>query len=133
MSREIRFRAQGVAGGLYYFSLYQVQGIDISGEFFFVELDDGQAVNLICGTEEQFTGLKDKNGREIYEGDIIDTFDPIKLEQSQDDDVLGVVRYGLDRGYYFLEVDGQFYQLLRNLESPGVIGNLYENPDLLPS
>lgn len=78
------------------------------------------AVNLM-----QFTGLTDKNGKEIYEGDVVR-----KLSTSLLEDMVGVVEF--QRGRYILRkgnitetfgaVNGAFLE---------VIGNIYENPELL--
>lgn len=67
----------------------------------------------------QYTGLKDKNGKEIYEGDIVDT----------ENGIYEVLWYGEGACFRF--------HILGSLESPlnyddiKVIGNIYENPELL--
>ena|SRR3990167_7910884 len=68
----------------------------------------------------QFTGLKDKHGKEIYEGDIIKH----KLENRP----LHAIKWD-ERGYWNLDTE----PMLNNAHALNseVIGNIYENPELL--
>ena len=89
-------------------------------------LDSG-GVNGERFTLMQYTGLKDKNGKEIYEGDIIRLLS-----------LLGVVEYGVQDighdwqsvGFFTRERDGSQFNLFGG-ESTEIIGNFYENKDLL--
>lgn len=64
----------------------------------------------------QYTGLKDKNGKEIYEGDILGWADEEYREN------ICVVEISLD-GFRKIE-EALCY-------SGGVVGNIYESPELL--
>ena len=72
----------------------------------------------------QYTGLKDKNGVEIYEGDIID------IEYHWDSSLIGkhVVKWDEDGFYQPLYPCGDWRVNQEYLE---VIGNKFENPELL--
>ncbi len=82
----------------------------------------------------QYTGLKDKNGKEIYEGDIISW----KVEEDNGykrTQFTEVCEVRFDNGNYkFGANETSWWHDLRGTEKEvEVIGNIYENPDLLPS
>ncbi len=69
----------------------------------------------------QFTGLEDNNAKEIYEGDILE-------------DSLGrrkVVEYYQDGFWLNASLEGAEWSLRHTHRSSKIIGNIYENPELL--
>ena len=82
----------------------------------------------------QFTGLHDKNGKEIYEGDIIRSFDskggPIIHYIQYDDEEAGFVTIlkGCKKGDFGY---GRCYQQWITECEKEVIGNIHDDPELL--
>lgn len=81
----------------------------------------------------QSTGLRDKNGKEIFEGDII-----------TDGHTLGILRNHQTLGFYMVDEKGKENFLSDTVDTEGfeeakefmknsieIIGNIYENPELL--
>ena len=82
----------------------------------------------------QFTGLRDKNGREIYEGDIIRSFgskgEPIIHYLLYDNEEAGFVAIlkGSAKGDFGY---GRCYQQWITECEKEVIGNIHDDPELL--
>lgn len=85
----------------------------------------------------QYTGLKDKNGKEIFEGDIIEINIGLDLFNKNVVNPKKVVKFNEERARFepfaFQQIDGSikrtgYFGLEEYCE---VLGNIYENPELL--
>lgn len=136
--REIKFRAYSKElnrwmYGFYGWSMGKNYITEIINEYPTLSDPGGCYIETFKEVEEnsisQYTGLKDKNGKEIYEGDIIQSFD------SQDYEITHIIEYS-DEGAKFTAKHKGFgdcgvsQKWISEFEKE-IIGNIYENPDLL--
>ena len=134
MTREILFRGKRVSNGNW-----------IEGYFVLLAINEGLKHAIYTGTDEgrfilfevipdtvgQFTGLCDKNGNKIFEGDIIRFYD-------KDFTSSGIATVDFESGKW--KINGHYttklssivwLDLYRTGFEYEVIGNIYDNPELL--
>ena len=113
--REIKFK-------------FLMENGEITKPYYLKELIDSDAyIDIECEysskikQELQYTELKDKNGVEIYEGDIM------KLKESKEKNE---VRY-LGNRFVLCKYDNIVFEDEAYFREREVVGNIYENPELL--
>jgi len=135
--REIKFRFWNAQGMRFHYDQRQVLSC---------------LTNQVCGgydytiddcTFEQFTGLRDKNGRDIYEGDILVVGKYFDLEDGDDgpswiDESIHEVKWMGDSDYPAFDLSPSIDTDCNGLayiavgeQVCEVIGNIHENPELV--
>ncbi len=119
MSREIKFRGEKTEGGKWVYGFYQEHPL----AYCHIQNSSNDWFPVFADTVGQYIGVDDKNGKEIYEKDIV-------LIDGEDE--YFVVEWGVDTARFVmnsetLTVDFDNYWGYQ-IE---VIGNVYENADLL--
>ena len=135
--REIIFRGKRLDNREWYYGSYlflHISSVDWTGakmgkpeDVHYIVNDQDINYAVSPSTVGQYTGLKDKNGKRIFEGDILLL-----------DDIKGIVNYGT--GCFCVKLSDPDYLYRNNPaidivlnEYPGVeiIGNIHDNPELL--
>lgn len=158
--REILFRAKAInriegreyrthyKNGDWVFGLLSKPYHDFNGYIQSAEMRNTDGVDGIEVDHEtlgQYTGLTDKNGVKIFEGDILESF-------CKDKRVVSVMKYGAfkpdffydfahERGYdmsvkvyglyAYVASDREDIMLAADMKLASVIGNIYDNPELV--
>ena len=123
MSREYKFR-------IYSF---------VSKYFIYFDVYEGVPQGIAGGVSEpqEYTGLKDKDGKEIYCGDIVELHTAAN-DKAKDvkDNHCGLYEIYWDRKYKLKEIKPNwFFKVVDNdcasFNIMKVVGNVFENPELL--
>ena len=154
--REVKFRGKRIDNGKWtYGDLIQLLGEQGRGRKFIVDNRFGACIDTngdFLNTEAPFvnevdpetvgqhTGLKDKNGKEIYEGDIL-TSPEYPYQDDGKYNYHGVIEWIDEEASFYMtkrlanpEKRGTLNgisQPIESIEEFEVIGNIYENPELL--
>ena len=146
--REIKFRGKCIETNQWVYGYY-----DCVRTPFINWMEEYGMGGMLCSaqvdpkTVGQYTGLKDKNGTEIYEGDILKMHQFLFDGNEYEKETIGVIKWG-EYGWLLSQIDGKevneymghkngegetylihFYGL--HEESFEVIGNIHDNPELV--
>mgnify|MGYP005970822713 FL=1 len=124
MTRETLFRGKQLNNGEWVYGSYWYSHRSNTYQHFV--FDDGNVwVGVEPDTVGQFTGLTDKNGVKIFDGDVIEYTDGCN-------DWLGAVKYASDDAQFVARFIGGDVESFDNLYIGDceVIGNIYDNPEL---
>lgn len=140
MSKEIKFRVWNKAKNDWEFGYKTMGGVNLFGEVHVMGYFNIPLQELNNYEAMQYTGLKDKNGKEIYEDDIVNF-----TNDSSGNEVCkvsfgeyiteGCIDCGGDYAYGFyidsIYIDSNFNKVGLASRRVEVIGNIYENSELI--
>jgi len=117
--RDIEFRGKNIATRKWkYGSLLKTKHISTGQDLYkIISYEPGNETDVIPETVGQFTGLTDKNGVKVFEGDIV-------LYKGMN----CLVRWDTEKSGYFI---GEEKYWMMNDTTIEVIGNIHDNPELL--
>lgn len=141
--RKILFRGKRIDNGEWVYGFYAnipEHHIDkLSGKDCIVSINNGLLMEVIPETVGEYTGLKDKNGKKIFEGDIVKLTD-----KSFDYKWKAVVEFGNPNGNYSwgwqlsplgkVDINTDILCWVEMEETGAfceIIGNIHDNPELL--
>lgn len=125
--REYKFRGKRIDNGEWVYGYYFIKERDIEDGIIWRDIpqiqqrygDHFQYFDVDLATVGQYTGLKDKNGKEIYEGDVVRLFGGEYCQGYYEHDQTIVVKSAYD------------IVAMEESENVQLLGNRWDNPELL--
>ena len=137
--RTIKFRGRCAFSGTWMYGFYYVS----KGNHIIRDENDKESI-VLEKTLGQFTGLHDKNGKEIYEGDILvksnrsgwdlENFVAHEVFFHDNDMCESSIGFQMNRHHFQGSICGtnEYYKFIpKNTKQFEVIGNVFENPELV--
>lgn len=131
MNREILFRGKSLETGKWLYGFYEddrAEGVDFTVIVPLLTIENKPVSwEVEKTTVGQYTGLKDKNGKRIFEGDIV--LQPVRETRKHSPCVIEFYN-GCFMAHY--KSENRFFDRRYNINSyTKIIGNIYDNPELL--
>ena len=132
--REILFRGKRLDNGEWVYGLLCRVGDTYAN---IRRMDTGVLYSVLTNTVGQYTGLTDKNGRKIFEGDILQGFwycEGVRAKVVWIDDAatFGILYSFRKSGEETAWLNSSWYKFTSESPCfPEIIGNIYDNPELL--
>ncbi|NCC70620.1 hypothetical protein EOM09_03485 [bacterium] len=120
MNREIKFRGKRIDNNKWIYGNLSIRKFNNEIEIFIRPFDRLKSYQVIPNTIGQYTGLKDKNEKEIYDGDIVKT---------ETVEGIGRIIYRDDFASFVVDFESGCWDSMEVIME--IIGNIYENPELL--
>lgn len=127
--REIKFRAWNPKVGM-----SEIVSLEFAHGLRLIPADIDSGRNDLSDDKwvlMQFTGLKDKNGREIYEGDVVKYKISAKERFIKGEVIFKDSAWVISGKYRDVEKNEEYMRCLDEEDEMEVIGNIHENPELL--